>query len=129
MTTKKTDPFAGTSLLGELTATKAQITAALGEPTYCYADQPADWLRKSIYVWDLRTQFGPISIYDWKEEDQDFGDDDLIVWSIGGRANSYKNLRVHPALTFIRKEVGCNVRQIEHGFFSGNRRQQQEVAS
>ena len=127
---KKTDPFSDTSKIGEVTATTTQLVKALGYPLFCNDDIPGGFRRQTLYEWQLRTPVGPITVYDWKEwEDPDFAEDKVITWCIGGRANSYKNQPVHPALTFIKKKVGCNVRQIEHDSFSGNRRQQQEVQS
>ena len=107
----KKDPFIGTSKIAEFTATRAQVIAALGEPTKCWKDDPTDFLRKTVYEWLLRTEIGPVSVYDWKVENPDFGDDELIVWSVGGRANTYKNRQIHPVTTWAKSQTGFDVRQ------------------
>ena len=111
MSRKTTSPFAGTSKIAEVTATKSQLVAAFGEPTRCHAGEPATHSLKSIYEWELRTAHGPITIYDWKEYDQEFGDDVPITWSIGGRADSYKNQAFHPIAGWVQHKTGCNVTQ------------------
>ncbi|MDA9661376.1 hypothetical protein N9T35_00100 [bacterium] len=127
---RKTNPFGGTSKIGEIRATTTQLVQALGYPTFSNDDIPGGFDRDTLYEWALRTSVGPITIYDWKEwEDPDFAEDKVITWQIGGRAHSYKRKPVHPALTFIKKATGFNVQQTLCDVHHGGIRQQQEVQS
>ena len=113
MTTRSTgnkNLLAGTSKIGEFWATKAQLVAALGNPTICNSDIPGGVKRQILYEWRLRTGGGPLAIYDYKEwEDPDFADDKLICWQVGGRAEAYLTRREHRALRLLSDRLGVTV--------------------
>ena len=113
MTTRSTgnkNLLAGTSKIGEFWATKAQLVAALGNPTICNSDIPGGVKRSTLYEWQLRTGGGPLAIYDYKEwEDPDFADDKLICWHVGGRAKAYLTRREHRGLRLLSDRLGVTV--------------------
>jgi hypothetical protein len=84
--------------------------SCLGEPTRCNSDIPAELLRQSLYVWEIRTPSGPVSIYDYKEwEDPDFADEKVITWSVAGRSDSFTSRMVHPVNGWVAKQTGLSV--------------------
>jgi len=55
----------GTSLQGYVSATYQQLVEILGQPTY--SNPSADG--KVNTEWELMSEYGPVTIYDWKDYD------------------------------------------------------------
>lgn len=107
----KSDPFVGGGKIGEFSATTTQVVKAFGYPTFCNDDIPGGGMeRQSLFEWRLRTIFGPVMIYDYKEwEDPDFPEDKVICWQVGSRVGSYSDRVNHPALRWIEQQLGVPV--------------------
>ena len=103
-------PFMETSLIGQFESSKAYLASRLGEPTICNDHIPSSMLRQSLYTWAIRTAYGPVMIYDYKEwEDPDFADDKVITWQVGGRSKSYTARRAHPINQWVSDRIGLAV--------------------
>lgn len=75
----------GTSLRGYITATRNDIAAVFGEPTF----DGSRYEDKVTTEWYLEFSDGTVaSIYDWKRyEDGQPAGDEVIQWNIGGKTN------------------------------------------
>lgn len=89
---KRTEEIDGTSLCGEIVATRAELTAVLGEPmTYEEGG-------KVTIEWGVRLGSTVATVYDWKRYELGTpADDEAISYHIGGHNEK--------ALTLIKSLV------------------------
>ena len=107
----KKDPFMETGKIGEFWATTAQLVKAFGSPTICNDHIPGGYMRQTLYEWRLRTRYGPLCVYDYKEwEYPNFASDKLICWQVGGRCEAYTSRIEHPGLKWLHEQLGVPVK-------------------
>jgi hypothetical protein len=76
---KRTEEISGTSLRGEIVATRAELTAVLGEPIH-YEEGG-----KVTLEWGIRLGSTVATVYDWKRyEEGTPTDHEEITYHIGG---------------------------------------------
>lgn len=76
---KRTEEIAGTSLRGEIVATRAELTAVLGEPIQYEGGD------KVTIEWGVRLGSTVATVYDWKRyEEGTPTDHEAIAYHIGG---------------------------------------------
>jgi hypothetical protein len=89
----------GTSLQGEFTATRAEIEAVFGQPTYSTQDE---W-EKVTTEWDITFSDGTVAtIYDWKRYEEGAPKMyESYSWHIGGRTH----YAVDAVLSTMKEEI------------------------
>ena len=94
----RTEEIAGTSLRGEIVATRRELTAVLGEPmTYEEGG-------KVTLEWGVRLGSTVATVYDWKRyEEGEPLDDEVYTYHIGG--NDGKAVTLIESLVKLGREV------------------------